>query len=51
MGEAWLRVAKKHKSDMSNNELHTYFDFQMRGVGKRPNQGCNCISNQHHFLF
>ena len=44
MGEAWERVTKKRKSQMSNDELHTYFDSQLRGVGKCPNPSCNCVA-------
>ncbi len=43
MGEAWERVTKKRKSQMSDDELHTYFDSQLRRVGKCPNPSCNCI--------
>ncbi len=32
MGEAWERVTKKLKSQMSNDELRTNFDSQLRGV-------------------
>jgi hypothetical protein len=34
MGEAWERVTKKRKSQMSDDELRTYFDSQLRGVGE-----------------
>jgi hypothetical protein len=34
MGEAWERVTKKCKSQMSDDELRTYFDSQLRGVGE-----------------
>jgi hypothetical protein len=44
MGEAWERVPEKRKSQMSNDELCTYFDSQLRGVGKCPNPGCNCVA-------
>jgi len=30
MGEAWERVTKKRKSQMSNDEVRTYFDSQLR---------------------
>jgi hypothetical protein len=29
---------------MSADELHTYFDCQLRGVHECPNLGCNCIA-------
>ena len=35
MGEAWERVTKKRKSQMSNDELRNYFDSHFRGVGLR----------------
>jgi len=44
MGDAWERVTKKHKSQMSDNELHTYFDSHLRGVGECPNPSCNCVA-------
>jgi hypothetical protein len=44
MGEAWERVTKKLKSQMSDDELCTYFDSQLRGVGECPNPGCNCVA-------
>ena len=44
MGEAWERVTKKLKSQMSNDELQTNFDSQLRGVGECPNSGCNCVA-------
>jgi len=44
MGEAWERVTKKRKSQMSNDELRTYFDSHLRGVGECPNPSCNCIA-------
>jgi hypothetical protein len=44
MGEAWERVTKKRKSQMSNDELRTYFDSQLRGVGECPNPSCNCVA-------
>ena len=44
MGEAWERVTKKRKSQMSNDELHTYFDSHLRGVGECPNPSCNCVA-------
>ena len=34
-GEAWERVTKKHKSQMSNDELRNYFDSHLGGVGLR----------------
>ena len=37
MGGAWERVTKKRKSQMSDDELHTYFDSHLRGVGECPN--------------
>ena len=37
MEEGWERVTKKHKSQMSDDELRTYFDSQLRGVGECPN--------------
>ena len=43
-GEAWQRLSKKRKSEMSADELHTYFDCQLRGVHECPNLGCNCIA-------
>ena len=43
-GGAWERVTKKRKSQISDDELHTYFDSQLRGMGKCPNQGCNCFA-------
>jgi len=44
MGEAWERVKKKRKSQMSDDELRTYFDSHLRGVGECPNPSCNCIA-------
>ena len=44
MGEAWERVTMKHKSQMSDDELRTFFDSQLRGVGECPNPSCNCIA-------
>ncbi len=44
MGEVWQRVTKKCKSEMSDDELHTYFDSQLRGVGDCPNEGCDCVA-------
>jgi len=44
MGEAWERVTKKRKSQMSNDELPAYFDSHLRGVGECPNPSCNCIA-------
>jgi hypothetical protein len=44
MGEAWERVTKKRKSQMSDDELHTYFDSHLRGVGECPNPSCNCVA-------
>ncbi len=44
MGEAWERVTKKRKSQMSDDELHTYFDSQLRGVGECSNLSCNCVA-------
>ena len=44
MGEAWERVTKKRKSQMSDDELQTYFDSHLRGVGECPNPSCNCIA-------
>ena len=44
MGEAWERVTKKRKSQMSDDELRTYFDSHLRGVGECPNPSCNCIA-------
>jgi hypothetical protein len=35
MGEAWERVTKKCKSQMSNDELCNYFDSHLGGVGLR----------------
>ena len=37
MGEAWERMTKKRKSQMSDDELLTYFDSQLRGVDECPN--------------
>jgi hypothetical protein len=34
MGEAWERVTKKRKFQMSDDELHTYFDSHLRGVSE-----------------
>ena len=44
MGEAWERVTKKPKSQMSDDELRTYFDSHLRGVGECPNPSCNCVA-------
>jgi len=33
MGEAWERVTKKRKSQMSDDELCTYFDSHLRRGG------------------
>ena len=44
MGEAWERVTKKHKSQMSDDELRTFFDSQLRGVGECPNPSRNCFA-------
>jgi len=43
MGEACERATKKRKSQMSDDELRTYFDSQLSGVGECPNPSCNCI--------
>ena len=45
IGEAWERVTKKRKSQMSDDELCTYFDSQMRGVGECPNPSFNCFAS------
>jgi hypothetical protein len=29
---------------MSDDELRTYFDSQLRGVGECPNPSCNCVA-------
>jgi hypothetical protein len=44
MGEAWERVTKKRKSQMSDDELRTYFYSKLRGVSECPNPSCNCIA-------
>ena len=44
MGEAWERVTKKCKSQMSDDELRTYFVSQLSGVGECPNPSCNCVA-------
>ena len=44
MGEAWQRVTKKSKSEMSFEELHSYYESKLRQVGKCPNRGCNCLA-------
>ena len=43
MGVAWERVSKKQKSLMGNDEIHHYFDSQVRVGRKCPNQDCNCV--------
>ncbi len=43
-GEAWERVTKKSKSQMSDDELHTYFDSQLGWVGECPNQKGDCVA-------
>jgi hypothetical protein len=42
-GEAWQRVSTK-RNEMTADELHTYFDCQLRGVRECPNWGCDCIA-------
>ncbi len=37
-------MTKKRKSQMSDDELRTYFDSHLRGVGEFPNPSCNCIA-------
>jgi hypothetical protein len=44
MGGAWKRVTKKRKSQIRDDELRTYFDFQLRGVGRCPNLRCSCLA-------
>jgi hypothetical protein len=44
MGEAWERVTKKRKSQISDDELRTYFDSHLRGVVECPNPSCNCVA-------
>ena len=44
-GEAWQRVSKKCKSEMSADELHTYFDCQLRGMHECPNLGLQLHCN------
>ena len=34
IGEAWQRVTKKSKSEMSFDELHSYYESKLRQVGK-----------------
>jgi len=43
MGEAWQRVTKKSKFEMSFNKLHSYYESKLRQVGKCPNRGWNCL--------
>ncbi len=42
--EVWKRVSKKRKKEMTPDELCTYFDSQLKGVGDCPNQGCDCVA-------
>ena len=42
--EVWKRVSKKCKKEMTPDELCTYFDSQLKGVGDCPNQGCDCVA-------
>jgi len=44
MGEAWQRVTKKSKFEMTFNELHSYYESKLRQVGKCPNRGWNCLA-------
>jgi len=44
MGEAWERVTKKLKSQMSDDKLRTHVDSHLRGVGECPNPSCNCVA-------
>ena len=44
MGEAWQRVTKKSKSEMSFDELHSYYESKLRQVGKCPNKKCDCLA-------
>ena len=37
-------MSKKRKSEISADELRTYFDCQLRGVRECPNRGCDCIA-------
>ena len=32
------------KSQMSDDELRTYFVSQLSGVGECPNPSCNCVA-------
>jgi hypothetical protein len=46
MGEqAWERVPKKRKFQMSDDELRTYFDSQLRGVGECYNPSCTVLQS------
>ena len=40
MGEG----TKKHKLEMSNEEMYTYFDNQLKGMSKCPHWRCNCVA-------
>ena len=42
--EVWKRVSKKRKKEMTSDELCTYFDSHLKGVGNCPNQGCDCVA-------
>ena len=44
LGEAWQRVTKKSKSEMSVDELHSYYESKLRQVGKCPNHQCDCLA-------
>ncbi len=41
-GEAWKKVNKTCKKEMSTNDLHKYFDSQSRAVRECLNQNCKC---------
>jgi hypothetical protein len=40
----WLRLGRKSKSELSENDLHNYFDEQMKRRITCPNKGCNCLA-------
>ncbi len=37
-------VGQKSKSKLSENELHNYFDEQMKWGVANPSKGCDCLA-------
>ena len=40
----WLRLGRKSKSELSENDLHNYFDEQMKQGVACPNNSCDCLA-------